>query len=293
MLFMSDVYAGMTGIARGRVKYVRVMEDVPKPWEPSWVAPEQGDTLGLQNPAVSLKGHFVIKRVHGIVPVNEDGSAAFTVPAGKNLYFQALDANHMELQRMRTFVNLMPGEKRSCIGCHESRTLAPSSRAVAALAQPPRELNPQPGETVPRVVHFPLDVQPTFDKHCARCHNSAKADGGLDLSAEMTELFSKSYENLVEKGLINHIDSDPRDNYIPAEPPLTFGSHKSKVVQVILAGHYDCKLSREEFVRLVTWIDANAPYYGVYEGKKNIKWKDAPDFRPLPTAQVTRQAPPR
>jgi hypothetical protein len=44
------------------------------------------------------------------------------------------------------------------------------------------------------------------------------------------------------------------------------------------------KVSQEEFVRLVTWIDANAPFYGVYEGKKNLKWKDDPAFRPLPVA---------
>lgn len=243
-LFMSDVYAGMAGIERGRVKYVRVMEDVPKPWEPSWVSPEQGDTLGLQNPAVSLKGHFVIKRVHGVVPVDEDGSAMFTVPAGKNLYLQALDANYMELQRMRTFVNLMPGEIRSCIGCHEPRALAPSARAVTAATHSARALEPQPGESVPRVVHYPLDVQPTFDRHCVECHNATKADGGLDLSGTMTELFSTSYESLIEKTLINHIDSDPRDNFIPAEPPLTFGSHRSKLIEILLAGHYECQLDQ-------------------------------------------------
>jgi hypothetical protein len=45
-----------------------------------------------------------------------------------------------------------------------------------------------------------------------------------------------------------------------------------------------CKsdVTREEFIRIVTWIDANAPYYGTHRGKKNIKWKDDPDFRPLP-----------
>ena len=281
-LFLQDVYIGLTGIERGRVKYLRVMEDVPKPWDRSFCSPVNGDTLGLQNPAISLRGHFVTKRVHGIVPVSADGSAAFLVPSGKNLYFQALDGNFMELQRMRTFVNLMPGERRSCVGCHEPRTLTPSPAAVAAIRQPARELTAQPGETVPRMVHYPLDVQPTFDKHCVNCHNSRRTDGKLDLSGEMTTLFSKSYESLIQKRLINHIDSDPRDNFIAAEPPLRFGSHRSKLVEVILQGHYDCKLSREEFVRLVTWIDANAPYYGTYEGKKNLKWKHDPDFRPPP-----------
>ena len=81
-LFLADVYQGMAGIQRGRVKYLRVMEDVPKPWHASWVSPARGDSCGLQHPAVSLLGHFAVKRIHGIVPVHEDGSALFTVPAG-------------------------------------------------------------------------------------------------------------------------------------------------------------------------------------------------------------------
>ncbi len=281
-LFMADVYQGMTGIQRGRVKYVRVMEDVPKPWDASWRARVQGDSMGLQNPAVSLKGHFTVKKVWGIVPVEEDGSAQFTVPADKNLYFQALDENFMELQRMRTLVNLMPGERRSCIGCHEPRNHAPVARRVAALRRPARAPAPQPGDTGPRMVHYPLDIQPILDKHCVKCHGGAEPKGKLDLAGEMTKLFSRSYENLITRKLINNIDVDPRDAYIPAEPPLTFGSHKSKIVHQILTGHSKVKLTREEFVRLVTWIDANAPFYGVYEGKKNLKWKDDPDFRPQP-----------
>jgi hypothetical protein len=141
------------------------------------------------------------------------------------------------------------------------------------------------------MVHYPVDVQPTFDRYCVSCHNSAKQDGGLNLSGEMTTLFCISYESLIHKRLINHIDSDPRDNYIPAEPPLTFGSHRSKLVQVLLAGHHDARLKREEFIRLVTWIDANAPYYGIYEGKKNLRWKGSPDFRPAPG--LVRSAPGR
>ena len=48
-----------------------------------------------------------------------------------------------------------------------------------------------------------------------------------------------------------------------------------------------CKadVSREEFIRIITWIDANAPYYGTYQGKRDLKDKDDPDFRPLPLAR--------
>jgi hypothetical protein len=283
-LFMLDVYQGLTGIERGRVKYLRVMEDVPKPWEPSWVSRGQGDSLGLQNPAISLRGHFAIRRILGVVPVHEDGSAHFMVPPDVNLYFQVLDENYMELQRMRTFVNLMPGENRSCIGCHESRKSAPSLRRPLAMALPPKRLRPQPGDTGPRVVHYPTDVQPILDKHCISCHGAKEPKGDLDLTGAMTTLFSRSYENLLNRRLINNINVDPRDAYIPAEPPLRFGSHLSKLVKRIDKDPCAAGLTKIERIRIVTWIDANAPFYGVYEGKKNLKWKDDPEFRPEPKA---------
>ena len=78
--------------------------------------------------AVSWHSHIWISLLVGIVPVYEDGSAFFTVPADRNIYFQALDEAFMEIQRMRTFVNFEPGEQRSCIGCHEHRRQAPVSR---------------------------------------------------------------------------------------------------------------------------------------------------------------------
>ncbi len=287
-LFLEDVYAGMTGIERGRVKYLRVMEDVPKPWQDSWVSPERGDSIGLQHPAVSLDGHYAVKRVHGIVPVHKDGSALFHVPADKNVYFQALDENYMELQRMRTFVNLMPGERRSCVGCHESRKSAalPRDALPMALRQDPLALATQPGDTGPRAVHYPTDVQPVLDRHCTACHGGATPAAKLDLSGELTTLFNRSYENLIRRDLVNKIDITPRDNFIPAAGPLTFGSHRSKMIERIRreGGPCNVNLTLEEFVRLVTWIDANAPYYGIYEGKRNLKWKGNSGFRPTPLA---------
>ena len=287
-LFLQDVYQGMTGIERGRVKYLRVMEDVPKPWGASWVSPERGDSIGMQHPAVSLGGHFAVKRVHGVVPVNADGSALFTVPAGRNLYFQALDERYMELQRMRTFVNLMPGETRSCVGCHESRSLAslPMDPLPAALREPTQPLRPQPGDTGPRTVHYPADVQPVLDKHCVSCHSGATARKKLDLSGGLTTLFNTSYESLIRRNLVSKVDVTPRDSYIPEVPPLTFGSHRSTVIERIRRQDSPCNvgLTTAEFVKLVTWIDANAPYYGTYEGKRNLKWRKEPDFRPAPRA---------
>ncbi len=71
---------------------------------------------------------------------------------------------------------------------------------------------------------------------------------------------------------------------VPLEPPLSFGSHRSKMVERIRKAPCKSDLSREEFIKIVTWIDANAPFYGTHEGRKNIKWKGEPDFRPVPLA---------
>ncbi|MDP6547295.1 MAG: hypothetical protein QGH60_25275, partial [Phycisphaerae bacterium] len=133
-VFMLDVYQGLTGIMRGRVKHLRVMEALPLTWNACGKA--GGISVNLQAAAVSLGGDVHLKKVHGIVPVCEDGSASFTVPPYKNLYFQALDENYMELQRMRSFINLMPGEKRSCIGCHEQRRYAPGVKRPEAMSLP-------------------------------------------------------------------------------------------------------------------------------------------------------------
>ncbi len=294
-LFMQDVYRGLTGVERGRVKYLRVMEAIGVSWDDGWRSGQQGDGAGLQASAVSLRADVNIKKIHGVATVHEDGSAHFTVPsssngAEKNLFFQALDENYMELQRMRTFVNLMPGEKRSCIGCHEHRKWASRSRPAnpRALSHPAEALSPQPGDTGPRTVHYALDIRPILDKHCVGCHGGQQPGqlpaGELDLCGELTKLYDRSYENFIDKGLVSHLNDGYGSANVSPELPLTFGSHRSKLVERIRRDPCRANLTREEFIRIVTWIDANAPYFGTHRGKKNLKWKGDSDFRPLPLA---------
>ena len=47
-------------------------------------------------------------------------------------------------------------------------------------------------------------------------------------------------------------------------PAYAWGSHRSQLVDFLDERHYGVKLSREEFERVVTWIDLNTPYYGSY-----------------------------
>ena len=67
---------------------------------------------------------------------------------------------------------------------------------------------------------------------------------------------------------------------IRAVPPLTRGSHRSKLPERIRKAPCKANLSREQFIRIVTWIDANVPHYGTCRGRSNLKYKDSPDFRP-------------
>ena len=98
------------------------------------------------------------------------------------------------------------------------------------------------------------------------------------------KLYDRSYENFIDKGLVSHLNDGYGAANVPPELPLTFGSHRSKLVERIRRAPCQANLTREEFIRIVTWIDANAPYYGTHRGKKNVKWKGDSEFRPLPLA---------
>ena len=287
-MFLQDVYRGLPGIKRGRVKYVRVMAAMNLSWRDAVRAGKQGDGAGMEASAVSGGGDVSIKKIYGIVKIHEDGSAFFRVPANRNVFFQALDENYMELHRMRTFINLRPGESRSCIGCHEFRRNAPGLKPVRPIAMkfPVQNPGPQPGDKGPRTVHYAADIQPVLDKHCLGCHSGDKPKGELNLTGVLTTKFNKSYEALTKKKkrLVSYLEGGFGSANVPAEPPLSFGSHRSILTQRILTAPCKSKITREEFIKIVTWIDANAPYYGTHEGKKNIQWKDDPNFRPLPVA---------
>jgi hypothetical protein len=218
------------------------------------------------------------------VPVEEDGSAHFEVPPDKNLFLQALDQDFMEVQRMRTFVNLRPGENRSCVGCHERRQWAPANNPPMAMRRPLRKLQPQPGDDRPRrPIDYVSDVQPILDRHCVRCHGAERTDGELDLSGRLTTLFNSSYESLLREDWVQVFhENDPKTGDASPIPPYTLGSHASRLIELLRGGHEDVALTSAEFIRLVTWIDANSPYYGSYFGRRNIKHRDHPDFRPPP-----------
>jgi hypothetical protein len=200
---VTDVYKGMEGVSAGDVKYLRILEQVPRPWgarrhyKPQYMQ----DEYDQQHVAISKDTHLGLKIQHGIVTVESDGSARFLVPAGRNIFMQALDSGYRALQTERTYVNYMPGEVRSCIGCHEPAAQTPASRRRATPQAMKRNAETpyvQPGEeAAQRTLSYARDVQPVWDRHCIRCHRSERAAGNLSLSGRETRLFNESYENLV------------------------------------------------------------------------------------------------
>lgn len=311
---VTDVYQGMENIERGTVKYLRVLEQVPRPWGARrFYSNSRDDEYDQQHAVVTKDTHLGVKIQHGVVTVEPDGSAYFQVPAGRNIFFQALDSNFMALQTERTFVNYMPGEVRSCIGCHEKNSETPlalsKSKTPLALLRKVEKPYAQRGESQAlKTISYARDVQPVWDKYCISCHNSNNASGGLNLSGEETTLFNQSYENLVperrkgyhDRGLLGLVIGENHrkiDNicYLPAK---SLGSHTSILVAMLSNGkiklsndtdnrkanrliqkHKDIHITPSELLKITNWIDTNCQYYGSYYGRRNIKYKGHRDYR--------------
>jgi hypothetical protein len=320
-----DVSHGLAGVPRGAVRYVRVLEQVPRPWAVRRAG--GGDEYDQQYACITKDTHLGLKVQHGVVPVEEDGSAYFLVPADANIFLQVLDENYLALQTERTFVNYRPGERRSCVGCHERPSDAPPSPPGSiplALRRAPSQPGPQPGEARGgRPLDYAADVQPVWDRHCIGCHGEKRREADLDLRGKMTERFSVSYENLIperrldsrDRGLLGPVigENHPKTGNVEYLPALSLGSHASVLVAMLGGGrvslrdpaqaaraaklaetHKDIRLSLEELLRVSNWVDTNGQYYGSYWGRRNLRYRDQPGFRPAATFEAARSTtPPR
>jgi hypothetical protein len=250
-LVLSDVYAGrnMEGVRRGEIKKLLVLEQLPKP----------ANFSGGQEP-LSIGGTFTLERVLGTVPVEPDGSASFEVPAVRSVFFVALGENDLAVKRMQSFVTVQPGETTGCVGCHEPRVRAPHDRGeqvLEAARRAPSRI--EPFEGVPDVLDFPRDVQPILDRHCVACHNADRREGGVDLSGDMTPLYTTSYWTMFTHALV----SDGR-NQLGNRAPRTVGSSASRLMTLVDGSHYDARLSPRERTIVRLWIESGATYPGTY-----------------------------
>jgi hypothetical protein len=185
------------------------------------------------------------------------------VPANRNVYFEVLDKDGREIQRMRSVVCLKPGERRGCVGCHESRKDAPPVQPASAMYRAPSRPVPPPWGT--EIVSFLRDVQPLVNAKCARCHTYDRLANGVILTDDLTDRFTVAYEELLPYLSVANANRWDQPDDVYARFPLTYGSKVSRLTQILAAGHYDVDLTAEDWDRLATWIDANAVYYDRYE----------------------------
>ena len=278
MVYMEDVYSGpgLEVVPRGAVKQLRLFTY----------------HFGYQRLAgidhrVGADGPWEAKRVLGTVPVEADGSAFFRIPAKTPISVQPLAADGSALALMRSWLTAMPGEKLSCVGCHDHPNNAPlgTSRRIA-LASPPRTITPWHGP--PRGFSFAREVQPVLDRYCVSCHDGAAGTKsaqpdlretkevtwsiapvnsagrsfaviGRNSSANSAAVFDPSYVALRAFVRVGGLESD-----LHLLPPGEFAADTSELVRMLVKGHHHVKLDAEAWDRIFTWIDLNAPCHGTW-----------------------------
>ncbi|MBI5834258.1 MAG: hypothetical protein HZB16_18340, partial [Armatimonadetes bacterium] len=232
------------------IKALRIVQILPK------------STPGRNNPAIGYGTEKNARLVLGTVPVEADGSASFYLKPYVPVYLQALDAEGRAVQSMRSDIYAAPGEKVSCVGCHESRTAAtpkPPATRPTALGREPSRVTPELDGSAP--FGYLRLVQPVLDKHCVDCH--AKSDKAPKLSGNKAGgQWVESYRNL--KPFAFYYDGGGA--FVDSKTiPGGFGALASGLYKTLAKGHYDVKLSPEEMRRITLWLDCNSDFYGTYE----------------------------
>ena len=252
-VFIQDIYEGegLRGVPRGQIKSFRVY------------AYEYAYRRTLSDHYNhGIQAGWDIKRLLGTVPVEEDGSAIFKIPANTPVSLQPLDADGRAVQWMRSWLTGMPGETVSCIGCHEDQNQIPiPKRVVASTIKPHAIALPEGGQ---RPFTFELEVQPVLDRACIACHDGSNklADftgGRID---DFTG-FGKSYLNLHP-----YIHRQGPEAEIEVLNPYEYHASTSQLIKMLKTGHHGVELTDKEWKTLYNWIDFNAPYHSKF--KANI-----------------------
>lgn len=228
--------------------YVMSVPSGPFPHEVGFREASSGDSVNL------------VRGVLGTVPVEEDGSAHFTVPAQTEILFQALDENGNAVQSMRSSTYFQPGDQVGCVGCHEPQHQATNASLTLPLAFRRPASVPVPDVEGSRPANFVELVQPILDRHCAECHAKPESKT-FSLGREpYVRKFYQSYFNLMQNGYGFHNYGNP-----VTTTPGEFGALKSPLLPLLRGGHYGVQLSPDEYHRLTLWLDLLSPFYGCYE----------------------------
>ena len=256
---VTDIYAGpgLAGVPRGTVKNLRLI---------SYSFAYRG--MGSETDRVGFDGPWDVVRIMGTVPVEDDGSAYFEVPANTPVSLQPLDAQGRALQLMRSWLTVMPGELQSCSGCHEPQNSGSGPLArVRAMEREPSPITPWHGPE--RGVSFNREVQPVLDRYCIRCHDgtSGRPDFRLrpSVSIKTKDVYYINANNLFPPAylsLCSFIRSQTQEGDNNLQTPCNFHVSTTELFQILEAGHHGVRLDAESWDRLTTWIDMNRPNHG-------------------------------
>jgi len=315
VLFSADVFEGLPPILRQLARYVRVINldyttftfglktQGPRFW--AWrFTPHMH-----AGPPLSITNNDGIKRILGIVPIEADGSVCIEVPPCRQIHFQLLDEHFRALHTMRSFANVMPGERRGCVGCHESHSVAPPQRNAIALQKPPvRPIPPPWGAQYS--LGYERDIQPILDKHCGSCHQGdGKGRAKLDLTLRPSPdagMFPEPYVTLTlgkRRNCSDHFPSNAEGGiagtilamvyplgpqHDKTIPPMTTLSYRSKLIDIAMSGkHNNVRVDDVSLQKLIVWVDTLCPYLG----EKEIR--EMPDPDPTIPFYANSDYPPR
>jgi len=168
----------------------------------------------------------------GDVPLEADGSARVTVPAGELLLFQGLDADgHMVFQHSRVFAlpggavvdtSVKPDQyEAQCQACHGRVTPGDFAGLLqtADFAADPLDFDTLATESVDlantqrRTMTWLDQLRPLVDTHCVSCHDGDTPAGDLGLGASYSETANyplTSWEDWLDAELADETPEDAR-----------------------------------------------------------------------------------
>ncbi len=251
-VFIQDIYEGegLRGVPRGTVKALRLHA-----YEYAYVKTQSDHNWqGIQS-------GWDIKRLLGTVPVEEDGSVIFKIPANTPVSIQPLDENGAAVQWMRSWFTGQPGEVVSCVGCHEDQNqIAIPKRVIASQKAPVKLTAPEGG------VHsftFDLEMQPILDRACVACHNGEGKAFDLRGGKKDKRGYGTAYLNIHP-----YIHRQGPEADMPVLQPYEYYANTSELVRILKKGHFNVQLTDAEWRTLYNWIDYNAPDKGYFNANK-------------------------
>jgi hypothetical protein len=244
--------------AHPTITHLRIIQILPKPW------PLSG---GGDAPKIGWSSGGIARIVLGTVPVESDGSAYFRAPVNREIMFQLLDGQGVTYKSMSSGTYVHPGEKLSCIGCHEHKHRSYTSQELPlALQRPPSLIEPEVGGVKP--VNYISLAKPVFDKHCVGCHTEKKKGTNFDYwlrrprpkkntpqPPESQLPASYLREQVVWAGASGGPWSEEKNGFC-------FGSLGSRLFDHLWPSHHGVRLTEEERRRVLLWMDCNALFGG-------------------------------